>query len=392
MECTIYDSIDDIGAERLAPLEGSPIDFSYGLLRAIERTVWGDLKIRYLAIEEGGTLLSFLPVNVGTNIAFTAAMPRVVQAAYPALLDGVGLAAAYRIMVAGSLISDCGFIPLHPDCDRDAVVDRLIRELDALCRAEKVQVCFVKDVNEHFPGIGRLRAGGFVECFSLPVVRANTRFDSGEAYIQSLSANGRSHARRALKKAKKTFNLRVVTDFEPLIPDVYHLFRATYLKAEFKLEELPPQFFVECARAHPPSAEMILCERGSRVVGAYLCLFNEKQRLNKRVGIDYSDKESPAIYNILNYHALIRAAEAGIPVSYLGQTAYTPKVRMGGEIDDQFLFIKGYDLGVKLSLPLQKAWMNRYRADEVRRQMEEVRRRMEAESASAAAQKGEVES
>jgi hypothetical protein len=42
---------------------------------------------------------------------------------------------------------------------------------------------------------------------------------------------------------------------------------------------------------------------------------------------------------------------------------------MGGILENQFLFIKGYDLGVRASLPLQKAWMWRYRAARVYKQM-----------------------
>lgn len=369
MHYVVYQSIDDIGPERIAPLKGSPIDFSYGLLRALERTVWGDLKMVYLAVEEGGTMLSFIPVNLGTNIAFTACMPRLVQSAYPALIDNLGLGMAYKVAVAGSLISDRGFIPMHPECDQNAVMDMLLRGLDEISRAEKVQVCFVKDVHQDFPGIGRLRAGGFVETYSLPTVRVDTNFKSTEDYIKSLSANGRSHARRTLRKIGKNFTIRTVTDFASVIADVYPLFRATYLKAEFKLEELSPRFFIECGLTQPPSAEMVLCEKGSRVVGAYLILYNQEQQLNKRVGVDYSDEESPVIYNVMNYYCLLRAIERGIPLSYLGQTTYTPKVRMGGRLEDQFLFIKGYDIGVKLSLPLQKAWMTRFRAEAVYRAM-----------------------
>jgi hypothetical protein len=370
MHCAVYQSIDEISPDRIAPLQGSPIDFSYGLLRALERSLWGDLKIRYLSIEEGGRVLAFIPVNIGTNIAFTAAMPVLVQTVYPALVDRLGLAAAYKIAVAGSLVSDRGFIPLHPDCDHAAVIDLMIRGIDALAREEKVQVCFMKDLHQDFPGRVRVRAAGFVECYSLPTVRIDTHFKSSDDYIQSLSPNGRSHARRTLRKVGKNFTLRVVKDFASLIPDVYPLFRATYMKAQFKLEELPPQFFVECGRAHPPSSEMVLCEKGSRIVGAYLVLYNAEQQLNKRIGIDYTEEESPVIYNVLNYYCIIRAIERGIPLSYLGQTTYTPKVRMGGRLEDQFIYVKGYDLGARLSLPLQRAWMNRYRAEQVHKQME----------------------
>jgi hypothetical protein len=108
---------------------------------------------------------------------------------------------------------------------------------------------------------------------------------------------------------------------------------------------------------------MLLCERGDRLVGAFMIYFYKGQQLNKRVGIDYSDPQSPLIYNALNMHCLLRAAERSIPLSYLGQTSYTPKVRLGGRLENQHLFIRGYRLSVRLSLPLQRWWNQRFRAD-----------------------------
>ena len=366
-----YDSIDDIGAARIAPLEGSPVDFSYGLLRAMERSLWGDVRVRYLAVEEGSTLLGFFPVYFGTNIEFMAAMPGPIARSYAALVEHLGLTMAYRVAVAGSLISDRGFIPLLADCDGAAVVDRIIAGIDELAAAEKLHLAFVKDVHQDFPAIDRFRAADFVECYSLPTVRVDTHFASEKDYIASLTANGRSHARRTLKKIAKDYTIRYIADYAEYIPKVFPLFRATYLKAQFKLEEPPPQFFLECARVSPPASELMLCERDGAIAGAFLILFHGGQQLNKRVGIDYSRDDSPLIYNALNYHCLLRAIERGVPLSYLGQTTYTPKLRMGGRLEDQFLFIKGYRFSVRLSLPLQRLWMLRFRASGITRAVKE---------------------
>lgn len=358
-----YESIEQIGADRIDPLEGSPVDFSYGLLRAMERSLWGEVQVVYLCVEQGRELLGMLPVYFGTNIEFMALMPTPIKAGYAALVEHMGLGQAYRIAVAGSLMSDRGFIPLAPDCDRAAVLDRLIAALDELAREQRLHLALVKDVHQDFPGIDRFRAGSFVECHSLPTVRVDTDFASKQEYISRLTPNGRSNVRRVFKKAAREFTLRFVSDYAALTPQIYPLMRATYLKAPFKLEELPPHFLIDCASATPPSSELLVCERGDRIVGVYLTFFCKGQQLNKRVGIDYSDPHSPLIYNALNAHSLLRAAERGIPLSYLGQTSYTPKLRLGGRLEDQFLFIKGYRLSTRLSLPLQKRWMQRFRAE-----------------------------
>src|SRR5215470_2441332 len=118
MRVVTHACIDDLGPARVTALPGSPVDFSFDVLRAMEKSLWGDIQVRYLAVEEGGATVAFTPVYVGTNVNFTAAMPKVIQRAYPWLLDHFGLGMAYRLVIAGSLFSDKGWIPMTPDCDR----------------------------------------------------------------------------------------------------------------------------------------------------------------------------------------------------------------------------------------------------------------------------------
>ncbi|MCA9706078.1 MAG: hypothetical protein KDK70_09545, partial [Myxococcales bacterium] len=346
-------------------LEGSPVDFSYGLLRAVERSLWGDVEVSYVCVEQGRELLGMLPVYFGTNIEFMALMPEAIKGGYASMVEHLGLGQAYRVAVAGSLMSDRGFVPLLPGCARAEVLDRMIAALDEIAREQRLHLTIVKDVHQDFPGIDRFRAASFVECHSLPTVRVDTDFSSTDEYVSRLTPNGRSNARRVLKKAKREFRMRFVSDYAELMPRIYPLLRATYLKAPVKLEELPPRFVIDCASVTPPSSELLVCERGDRIVGAYLIFFHKGQQLNKRVGIDYADPQSPLIYNALNIHSLLRAAERGIGLSYLGQTSYTPKLRLGGQLEDQFLFIKGHRLSTRLSLPLQRRWSLRFRAADV---------------------------
>ena len=96
-----YDSIAKIGAERIEPLQGSPVDFSYGLLRAMERSLWGDVQVHYLCVEQGRELLGFVPVYFGTNIEFMALMPGPVKAGYSALVEpGVSISNRMQSEVA----------------------------------------------------------------------------------------------------------------------------------------------------------------------------------------------------------------------------------------------------------------------------------------------------
>lgn len=367
MRTKAYDSIDDLGCDRLEGLDAG-LDFSFGALRAIERSLWGELLVRYLTVEsDDGTLLAFTPVYIGSNLNFNALLPKAIQTGYDAMVDYLGMAMATRVAVVGSLISDRGWIPMFRGFgDRSGALRLLLGEIDRVAKEHKAQLTMLKDIHRDFPAEERalMRAAGFTEGFSLPTVRVNTAYASFEEYLtRHLSKNGRKHARKQFIKAEGVFSLRVIDDFEEMIPRVFPLHRAVFLKAKYQFEELPPRFFVECARSTSPKSELVLCETADgRIAGSLLILYDDREQQNKRIGIDYSNAESGLVYNLLNYTGIQRAIARGISTLWLGQSSYLPKTRFGGELEDQYLLIKAHDPVLKPTLPLQRWWMARYSA------------------------------
>ncbi len=375
MRAQVYESIDDLGSDRLAALP-SCLDFSFGLLRAMERSIWGELVVRYITVEnDGGEVLAFTPVYVGSNLNFNALLPKAIQTGYNALVASIGMAMATRVAVVGCLISDRGWIPMHPKLeDRQGALRLMLAEIDRVAKKHKAQLGMLKDIHCAFPSEERavMREGGFAEGFSLPTIRVNTAYRSWEEFLtKQLTKNGRKHARKQFNKAEGVFTLRVFEDYEHLIPKVFALHRAVFLKAKYQFEELPPRFFAECARCANPKTELVLCERNDgRLAGSLLIFYNDHEQQNKRIGIDYDLADSGLIYNLLNYTGIQRAIARGLSTLWLGQSSYLTKTRLGGEIEDQYLLIKAYDPTLKPTLPLQRWWMARYSAANIRAGLE----------------------
>jgi hypothetical protein len=366
MHAKVHHSIDDVGPARLAALP-TGLDFSFGLLRAMERSLWGELLVRYVTVEEAGKLLAFTPVYVGSNLNFNALLPMAIQKGYNAMVGALGTAMATRVAVVGVLISDRGWIPMHPELeDRAGALKLLLREIDRVAKEHHAQLTMLKDIHKDFPAEERgiMREAGYTEGFSLPTIRINTDYASWEDYLNNhLTKNGRKHARKQFVKAEGVFTLRAFDDFEEWIPRVFHLHRSVFLKAKYQFEELPPGFFSECNRSTTPKTELLICERSDgRIVGSLLIFYDEKEQQNKRIGIDYTIEESGLVYNLLNYTGIQRAIARGIKTLWLGQSSYMPKTRMGGELDDQYLLLKAHDPVLKPTLPLQRWWMSRYSA------------------------------
>jgi hypothetical protein len=376
MRTEVYESIDEIGPDRVGLLD-TGLDFSFGMLRAIEKSIWGELLVRYITVEDDdrGRTLAFTPVYLGSNLNFNALLPRFVQKGYDWLVGSLGSAIATRAAVAGCLISDRGWIPMHPELtDRHGALRLLLAAIDQVARKHKAQLGMLKDIHCDFPSDERalMREAGFTEGYSLPTIRINTAYGSFEEYlVKQLSKNGRKHARKQFHKAEGTFFLRTIEDFEPFIPKVFPLHRAVFLKAKYQFEESPPSFFVESARSSTPKSELVVCERNDgRIVGSLMIFYNDREQQNKRIGIDYDIAESGLIYNLLNYTGIQRAIARGIKTLWLGQSTYLPKSRLGGHLEDQYVLIKAYDNALKPTLPLQRWWMSRYSAANIQAGLE----------------------
>lgn len=376
MKARVYESIDEIGTQRFSRLAPG-LDFSFGVLRAVEKSIWGELVVRYITVESDNcdSLLAFTPCYVGSNLNFNALLPKFIQNSYYALVDGLGTSMATRVAILGCLISDRGWIPMDAELsDRRKALQLIMAEMDAIGRKHHAQLAMIKDIHRDFPAEDRatIRAHGFSEGLSLPTIRLNTGYNSFEDYLKNeLSKNGRKHARKQFRKADGLYTIRVVEDFEDVVPEVFPLYRAVFLKAKFQFEELRPCFFVECARSTDPKTEMLICETtDGRIAGSMLSFYNEHEQQNKRIGIDYDDPNSGLIYNLLNYTGIKRAIERGIQTLWLGQSSYLVKTRMGGRLEDQYLFIKAYDPVLRPTLPLQRWWMSRYSAAKIQAGLE----------------------
>ena len=115
----------------------------------------------------------------------------------------------------------------------------------------------------------------------------------------------------------------------------------------------------------------MVCERNDgRIVGSLLIIYNNHEQQNKRIGIDYGIADSGLIYNLLSYTGIQRAISRGLKTLWLGQSSYLTKTRLGGEIEDQYVLMKAYDPLLKPTLPLQRWWMTRYSAANIRASLE----------------------
>lgn len=362
-----YESVDDIGSDIIDKFSGSTLDFSFGLLRAVEKSLWGDLKVAYLTIEDSDKILSFMPVYHGTNVNINALLPEKFQEIYNKIVSFVGSGIKTTFLIAGSLISDKGWIPLLDSCDNLRVVEDMVDYIDKFSGSLNVKVCMIKDIHVSFPSelISKIEAGGFAKLYSLPTVIINTDFNDFDGYVGSLSKNARKHSRKVEKSADEKFEFQVVENYTHMIDEIFPLFRSTYLKARYQFDEAMPNFFYECSLSKSPKTELITCRYEGAIVGALINFYNDNEQLNKRIGVDYNCEHTPLIYTSLMYKGIRSAMEKGVKKVYLGQSTYVPKIRLGGQIENEYFYVKAYDPLLRMSMPWQKKYSENFKSERV---------------------------
>ena len=206
MKTTIFNSIDELGEDFPSHFVGSELDFSYGLLKAIEKSIWGDLFVCYLVVEDNVGPAVFSPVFIGSNLNINTMLPRSIQEGYLKLVRHFGNHMKTRFVIAGSIISDKGWIPLRKDLlsnedKAHSVVSHFLSSLDELAIAHRAKIAMVKDIHESFPEKIKSCFGEnkYKALQSLPTVTINTDFIDFEGYMSSLTKNSRKHCRKVLK-------------------------------------------------------------------------------------------------------------------------------------------------------------------------------------------------
>ena len=346
MDCKYHNSIEHLGEADVSRVSGDSLDFSYGMLYAIESSLPKGLIVRYCCVYDEDDLIAFVPVYIGTNVNINALAPDFIERSYNVLLNIFGESIGLKVAIAGCLISDKGFIPMDLSHKQSDMMSFIAQGVDQLCQQESVSLCVFKDMHESVYDNYRqaLLKQSYFPAYSLPTIVIDNDFASFSEYQASLTKNGRKHCKKTFRKAKESnLTLEVIDDFKDLNIEICALFRNTFVKAKYQFEEFSPHFFYSLAESENPQTELIVCKNDGKIVGALMNLYRHNQvQLNKRIGMDYSQEDTGLIYMLLNYYGIKSAIEHGVKKIYLGQSTYIPKTRLGGYLEDQFLFMKTY--------------------------------------------------
>ena len=310
------------------PLEGR---FWYDTLE--KSGLEGQFEFSYAVVRSAGRALAVAPCFVH-NVPIALVAPAPVARGLNLLAKLVPRIGYQRTFFIGSPCSDEGSIGLGRGVALPEILDPLAAAVRTRAKASGAAMIVFKD----FPAAtlpalaGSTGLAGFVPTVSYPGCVVSLPPGGKDAYYRSLTSNQRHNLLKKLRRSREALDLETSVVARPSdaeLHELFPLFLQTYARGKTKFERLDLRFFA-AVREHPQSAFILLREKSSGTVVAFMLVFQLGERvINKFIGIDYRRGERAFLYFRLLDAAVDRAYAVGAKELQSGQTGYRAKADTG---------------------------------------------------------------
>lgn len=332
LECHAAGGLEEVEAEEWNALaDASQAPLRHGYASAWQHAELPGLRLRPLLLRDAetgvlvaGTPAYFYDLDMGVvHSPFLADALAQIRRVAPRLL-------ITRVFELGSATPRVTPFAVSPEVDEGTAVDEILRA--ALHEAWRggaqlvIAQNFERSVSEATERA--LRRHGFAPVPIPQTAGLELPFDSFDEYLDSMRAQYRRRARKALK-ASSHLHVEHVRDFDRLVPELARLWRLVYDRAdEVKREILADDFFQAVAAVD--TASVLVLRRDDDSIAAYAMLLDDEPRLHfLYTGFEREAGEQECAYFRLLYEIVRYAIEHGFGRVNLGLTTLEPKLDVG---------------------------------------------------------------
>ncbi|MDO8896859.1 MAG: GNAT family N-acetyltransferase, partial [Bacteroidales bacterium] len=193
-----------------------------------------------------------------------------------------------------------------------------------ICQVEKGFVLFLNLEDEPVKGC-------FASGKTLPTIVLKNNFDKWDDYLAALRSNYR---RRLILLSKNNSDLRFERkSCSEFTYEMYRQYLAVYKRSSGKLEKLNCDFFKNL----PPEFNLTICFKNETILGWNITLESPTVYYFFLGGIDYKQNKIHNTYLRLLSAIIEDGIEKKLKAIDLGQTAETPKMRLGGKPEIRYM-------------------------------------------------------
>ncbi len=263
-----------------------------------------------------------------------------------------------RILFSGTPIS----IGRHNVCSKhdwldEAVVEQVAYCMDEIAGSERIEVLCAKEFPaQSLSQFEPFAKNGFFLARSMPRVCLTITWPDFGTYLSCMRAGYRRQITASLRKAgwkqlrpefedgSRANPAATLLHLEHPSPQVAPTFAALYAQtmsqAKTKLEILNERFFSLLFEKCSEDLELLTLRCKDEIIGAALLTTHGQTLHFLLAGIDYPSRDRfDTYFNLLNGIVAL-AFSRNCAIVDLGQTSYHAKLRLGGNLEEMFFFLK----------------------------------------------------
>lgn len=340
----VFNSINDVREEEWnSILDKDDIFSSYKFIQAIEKSNFDGCKFWHLMIYDKEKLIasaSFFSTIIDVSFLCPGILRNCIRTVRKIKKNFLNLHA----LICGLPVSlGKNNICIIEESDKKAVLDILKNKMIEIAQEEHIEILALKEFEEQkTKDFDFLLESGFVKVSSLATNKLNIKFDNFDDYIHSLRYNYRRSITRSLKKLRNNeLKIEVHGNFEHLFnKEIYELYENVIENAQFRLEKLPMQFFINVNKYFKEDSQLILLKKNNKIIGMSLMMHSPNIAKSMFVGFDYKLNRENDIYFNLFIENVRQSIEKKKKVLDFGQTSYYVKARLGAEPKSLYVYVQ----------------------------------------------------
>jgi 8-amino-7-oxononanoate synthase len=249
-----------------------------------------------------------------------------------------------RVLEVGHLASLGATVEAAPAL-RDAFLRALGQELDELAVAENADLGVVRDVPAaSYPAFRVLETSGYRAALGFPIARLDLGWTSLDGYLAALKHKKRKNVRALRARFElPEISVEVIDHYAPYAERLAELWtQVAQRHGEYEHERLTPAYFTAMAEYLPGRSHVIAIKRHDEIVGFGLGLIGDTEYFAVAEGMDYSVRDTYALYPNLFLEVIRAASELGMRTLNFGITTYDFKASLGAELEPMVYLLKAF--------------------------------------------------
>lgn len=343
MRAELLTSITQIAPDRWNAIVGkNRLICRHEYLRAVEASNINDCRYFYPVIYDGPEIVAHTCAYL-IQTELDALARGTVKRAIRAIRSFWASFMMLRSVECGTPVALGSTVSFRNGADREAALEVITGEIEALSRAERIKVIMFRDFHaQELDLFDQLLTHGYGRIHNLPTSRLPLPWPAFEDYLAALRAPYRNKIlgrKRKFQQAGGTMEL--VADFAAYAPEMAVLWRNTYNRAkEYRREVLKTDFFENIDRGLGDRSAALIARLGPRVVGFLLLLFDDETLIPLFSGLDYSCNRETYVYFNLFYEAIAVGIHRQLREMDCGITTMAPKAEIGSEAVPLYMYMK----------------------------------------------------